>query len=88
MANQGAEYYYLDISLIYEPRVISESETDQVTSRSVSCPNDEETWTCSDTSIRLYILKGQLLKAIKTKSEGLPMHLRVTEITMIELWIR
>lgn len=88
MATQGAEYYYLDISIFDEPRVISEIETDQVTSRCVSCLNDEEIWTCSDTSMRLYNLKGELLKAIKTKSEGVPMHLRVTEITMIELWIR
>lgn len=84
-ATQGAEYYYLDISLIDEPRVISEIETDQVTLRSVSSLNDEEIWTCSDTSMRLYNLKGELLKAIKTKSEGVSMHLRVTEITMIEL---
>lgn len=85
MATQGADYYYLDISLIDEPRVISEIETDQVTLRCVSCLNAEEIWTCSDTSMRLYNLKGRLLKTNNTKSGGVSMHLRVTEITMIEL---
>lgn len=80
MATQGAEYYYLDISIIDEPRVISEIETDQETLRCVSCLNDEEIWTYSNNSMRLYNLKSRLLKTSNTKSGGVSMHLMVTKI--------
>lgn len=73
MGTQGAEYYYLDIYLIYEPRVIrviSESETGQVTLRSVSCLNDEEIWTCSDTSMRLCNLEESTSEGNQNQVRG------------------
>ncbi|XP_011436044.3 tripartite motif-containing protein 2-like [Magallana gigas] len=68
--------------LINEPKVISVIETEFEESKklhSVSCLNQEEVWACGqDNMIRLYNLKGELVKAIHTKSGNNPENVTVT----------
>ncbi|XP_078320367.1 uncharacterized protein LOC111111875 [Crassostrea virginica] len=45
----------------------------------VSCPSDEEIWTSGDNEImKLYNLKGELLKSVQTKSGNNPKDIAVT----------
>nr|XP_022322676.1 uncharacterized protein LOC111124103 [Crassostrea virginica] len=47
--------------------------------QSVACQNDSELWTCgSDSNVRLYNLKGKLLKTVRTKSRNCPLDIAVT----------
>nr|XP_011436040.2 uncharacterized protein LOC105334340 [Crassostrea gigas]XP_011436041.2 uncharacterized protein LOC105334340 [Crassostrea gigas] len=68
--------------LIDEPKVISVTETEFGESKklhSVACLNQEEVWAGGqDNMIRLYNLKGELVKAIHTKSGNNPENITVT----------
>uniref|UniRef100_K1R2I8 Tripartite motif-containing protein 2 n=1 Tax=Magallana gigas TaxID=29159 RepID=K1R2I8_MAGGI len=68
--------------LINEPKVISVTETEFGESKklhSVACLSQEEVWACGqDNMIRLYNLKGELVKAIHTKSGNNPENITVT----------
>lgn len=62
-----------------EPRVVSNRNTEYGI-RSLSCLNDEDVWTCSSDSIlRLYNLKGELVREIQTKSGNKPYDIAVTK---------
>nr|XP_034334632.1 protein lin-41-like [Crassostrea gigas] len=80
MESKGAVSSYPDRSLIDEPRIINEINTEKIALRSVACLNDEEIWTCSGSSMRLYNLQDQLVKVVQTKSGGEPIDILVTRI--------
>lgn len=62
-----------------EPRIVSDRNTEYGI-RSLSCLNDEDVWTCSNDSIlRLYKLKGELVREIHTKSGNKPYDIAVTK---------
>lgn len=70
---------YDKTSLVNEPRVVSNRNT-QYALRSLSCLNDEDVWTCnSDSIMRLYNLKGELVREIHTKSGNKPYDIAVTK---------
>uniref|UniRef100_A0A8W8MY84 B box-type domain-containing protein n=5 Tax=Magallana gigas TaxID=29159 RepID=A0A8W8MY84_MAGGI len=80
----GAESSPPDRPLIdvYVPRIITQINTEYGDSnrlRSVSCLRDEELWTCGeDNKMRLYNLKGKLVKSVQTKSGSKPWDIAVT----------
>lgn len=78
--SQSAVSLTYDItSLVNEPLVVSDRCTEYGL-RSLSCLNDEDVWTCSSDSIlRLYNLKGELMRAIHTKSGNKPYDIAVTK---------
>lgn len=78
--SQSAMSLTYDItSLVNEPLVVSDRCTEYGL-RSLSCLNDEDVWTCSSDSIlRLYNLKGELMRAIHTKSGNKPYDIAVTK---------
>lgn len=78
--SQSAVSLTYDItSLVNEPLVVSDRCTEYGL-RSLSCLNDEDVWTCSSDSIlRLYNLKGELMSAIHTKSGNKPYDIAVTK---------
>lgn len=62
-----------------EPRIVSDRNTEYGI-RSLSCLNDEDVWTCSnDNILRLYKLKGELVREIHTKSGNKPYDIAVTK---------
>nr|XP_034308122.1 pyrin-like [Crassostrea gigas] len=76
----GDESTSVDKTLIDAPKVIIDINTEYSdrTLRSVSCRSDEEIWTCGEDKImRLYSLKGDLLKSVKTKSGDNPYDIAV-----------
>nr|XP_034308081.1 tripartite motif-containing protein 2-like [Crassostrea gigas] len=76
----GDESTSFDKTLIDAPKVITDiiTEYSDRTLRSVSCRSDEEIWTCGEDKImRLYSLKGDLLKSVKTKSGDNPYDIAV-----------
>ncbi|XP_034308122.2 E3 ubiquitin-protein ligase TRIM71-like [Magallana gigas] len=76
----GDESTSFDKILIDAPKVITDINTEYSdrTLRSVSCRSDEEIWTCGEDKImRLYSLKGDLLKSVKTKSGDNPYDIAV-----------
>lgn len=68
---------------IDEPRIITDLETDfceENRLRMVCCLSDEKIWTCGyDNLIRLYNLKGELLRDIPTNSGNMPKDIAITE---------
>lgn len=78
--SQSAVSLTYDItSLVNETLVVSDRYTEYGL-RSLSCLNDEDVWTCSSDSIlRLYNLKGELMRAIHTKSGNKPYDIAVTK---------
>ena len=64
------------------PRILAEIQTQYGRLhilQSVACQNDSELWTCgSDSNVRLYNLKGKLLKTVRTKSRNCPLDIAVT----------
>ncbi|XP_052684427.1 tripartite motif-containing protein 3-like [Crassostrea angulata] len=82
MDSPGAESSPPDRPLIDVPRIITEINTEYGDSnrlRSVSCLGDEELWTCGDDNkMRLYNLKGKLVKSVQTKSGNEPRDIAVT----------
>ena len=68
--------------LLDEPRILTDIQTEYTKSnelRDVSCQSDSEFWTCGfDKILRLYNLKGQLLRSVQTKSGNMPPDIEVT----------
>ncbi|XP_065921274.1 tripartite motif-containing protein 3-like isoform X2 [Magallana gigas] len=84
MDSPGAESSPPDRPLIdvYVPRIITQIDTEYGVSNrllGVSCLSDEELWTCGwDNKMRLYNLKGKLVKSVQTKSGNVPCDIAVT----------
>nr|XP_034314997.1 tripartite motif-containing protein 3-like [Crassostrea gigas] len=82
MDSPGAESSPPDRPLIDVPRIITQINTMYGYSNglvSVSCLKDEELWTRGqDNKMRLYNLKGELVKSVQTKSGNLPWDIAVT----------
>nr|XP_034334040.1 uncharacterized protein LOC117691651 [Crassostrea gigas]XP_034334041.1 uncharacterized protein LOC117691651 [Crassostrea gigas] len=76
----GAESSPPDRPLIDIPRIITQIDTECGGLDSVSCLSDEEMWTCgcNDNIMRLYNLRGELVKSVKTKSGNNPGDIAVT----------
>nr|XP_034308093.1 uncharacterized protein LOC117683192 [Crassostrea gigas] len=78
MESPGAESSPPDRPLIDVPRIITQINT-KCEPLSVSCLSDEEMWTCSNDNImRLYNLRGELVKSVQTKSGNYPWDIAVT----------
>nr|XP_034308083.1 uncharacterized protein LOC117683187 isoform X1 [Crassostrea gigas] len=80
MESPGAESSPPDRPLIDVPRIITQIDTEYERLRSVSCLSDEEMWTCGggDNIMRLYNLRGELVKSVQTKSGKYPWDIAVT----------
>ncbi|XP_065938840.1 E3 ubiquitin-protein ligase TRIM71-like isoform X2 [Magallana gigas] len=80
MESPGAESSPPDRPLIDVPRIITQIDTECRGLLSVSCLSDEEMWTCGygDKIMRLYNLRGELVKSVKTKSGNDPWDIAVT----------
>nr|XP_034304767.1 tripartite motif-containing 13-like [Crassostrea gigas] len=80
MESPGAESPPADRPLIDVPRIITQINTECERLRSVSCLSDEEMWTCgyNDKIMRLYNLRGELVKSVKTKSGNNPRDIAMT----------
>ncbi|XP_052676822.1 uncharacterized protein LOC128158121 [Crassostrea angulata] len=78
MESPGAESSPPDRPLIDVPRIITQIDTECWGLHSVSCLSDEEMWTCGDNIMRLYNLRGELVKSVKTKSGNKPRDIAVT----------
>eukprot|EP00105_Crassostrea_gigas_P036180 XP_019920328.1 PREDICTED: uncharacterized protein LOC109617877 [Crassostrea gigas] len=81
MESPGAESSPPDRPLIDVPRIITQINTEYggFTLRGVSCLSDEEMWTHGDDNImRLYNLRGELVKSVRTKSGNNPQDIAVT----------
>ena len=66
--------------LLDEPKVITTIQTEcNIHLFSVSCQSDSKLLTCgNDKILRLYNLKGELLRSVQTKSENKPWDIAVT----------
>ena len=65
--------------LLRVPKLITEIDTGYVNLFGVSPLSDEEIWTCGDNkNLKLYNLRGELLKSVQTKSGNNPMNIAVT----------
>nr|XP_034308095.1 tripartite motif-containing protein 72-like [Crassostrea gigas] len=79
MESPGAESSPPDRPLIDVPRIITQIDTEYGRLDSVSCLSDEEMWTCGqDNIMRLYNLRGKLVKSVQTKSGNRPYDIAVT----------
>ncbi|XP_052677836.1 uncharacterized protein LOC128158898 [Crassostrea angulata] len=81
MESPGAESSPPDRPLIDVPRIITQIDPkyrEFNPLRSVSCLSDEEMWTCGDNIMRLYNLRGELVKSVQTKSGNEPYDIAVT----------
>uniref|UniRef100_K1QM28 Tripartite motif-containing protein 2 n=1 Tax=Magallana gigas TaxID=29159 RepID=K1QM28_MAGGI len=79
MESPGAESSPPDRPLIDVPRIITQINTEYRGLGSVSCLSDEEMWTRgNDNIMRLYNLRGELVKSVKTKSGTYPLDIAVT----------
>ncbi|XP_065938909.1 E3 ubiquitin-protein ligase TRIM71 [Magallana gigas] len=79
MESPRAESSPPDRPLIDVPRIITQINTQYVPLHSVSCLSDEEMWTCGqDKIMRLYNLRGELVKSVQTKSGNWPLDIAVT----------
>ncbi|XP_065939120.1 E3 ubiquitin-protein ligase TRIM71-like [Magallana gigas] len=82
MESPGAESSPPDRPLIDVQRIITQINTEYEELnplRSVSCLSDEEMWTCGEDNImRLYNLRGELVKSVQTKSGYVPHDIAVT----------
>ncbi|XP_052678381.1 E3 ubiquitin-protein ligase TRIM71-like [Crassostrea angulata] len=75
LESSGAESSPPDRPLTDVPQINTEYEVLD----SVSCLNDEEIWTCGEDEImRLYNLRGKLVKSVQTKSGDRPWGISVT----------
>nr|XP_034308114.1 uncharacterized protein LOC117683204 [Crassostrea gigas] len=79
MESPGAESSPPDRPLIDVPRIITQINTECRLLHSVSCLSDEEMWMCGqDKIMRLYNLRGELVKSVQTKSGNWPRDIAVT----------
>ncbi|XP_052691303.1 E3 ubiquitin-protein ligase TRIM71-like [Crassostrea angulata] len=79
MESPGAESSPPDRPLIDVPRIVTQINTEYEPLHSVSCLSDEEMWTCGiDNIMRLYNLRGKLVKSVQTKSGNVPWDIAVT----------
>nr|XP_034308088.1 E3 ubiquitin-protein ligase TRIM71-like [Crassostrea gigas]XP_034308089.1 E3 ubiquitin-protein ligase TRIM71-like [Crassostrea gigas]XP_034308090.1 E3 ubiquitin-protein ligase TRIM71-like [Crassostrea gigas] len=80
MESPGAESSPPDRPLIDVPRIITQIDTEYERLNSVSCLSDEEMWTrgYDDNIMRLYNLRGKLVKSVQTKSGNEPWDIAVT----------
>uniref|UniRef100_A0A8W8LKW1 Tripartite motif-containing protein 2 n=1 Tax=Magallana gigas TaxID=29159 RepID=A0A8W8LKW1_MAGGI len=80
MESPGAESSPPDRPRIDVPRIITQIYTECGQLHSVSCLSDEEMWTCGDHDkiMRLYNLRGELVKSVQTKSGNDPHDIAVT----------
>uniref|UniRef100_A0A8B8B6T3 Tripartite motif-containing protein 3-like n=1 Tax=Crassostrea virginica TaxID=6565 RepID=A0A8B8B6T3_CRAVI len=71
---------YLVPTLLDEPRILTDIQTECTTLHSVSCLSDSELWTrgYNDNILRLYNLQGELLRSVQTKSGNEPWDIAVT----------
>ncbi|XP_065939142.1 E3 ubiquitin-protein ligase TRIM71-like [Magallana gigas] len=75
----GAESSPPDRPLIDVPRIVTQINTEYRGLGGVSCLSDEEMWTCGiDKIMRLYNLRGELVKSVQTKSGNAPWDIAVT----------
>ncbi|XP_065939186.1 tripartite motif-containing protein 2-like [Magallana gigas] len=93
MESPGAESSPPGRPLIDVPRIITQINTAEYTGlRSVSCLSDEEMWTRGDDNImRLYNLRGELVKSVQTKSGNRPQDIAVTrsgDLVYTDYWDR
>ena len=67
-------------TLLDEPRILTDIQTEYRYLCSVSCLSDSELWTCgyNDNILRLYNLQGELLRSVQTKSGNGPWDIAVT----------
>nr|XP_022300237.1 uncharacterized protein LOC111108550 [Crassostrea virginica] len=67
-------------TLLDEPRILTDIQTEYRYLCSVSCLSDSELWTCgyNDNILKLYNLQGELLKTVQTKSGNEPSDIAVT----------
>eukprot|EP00105_Crassostrea_gigas_P003963 XP_011417014.1 PREDICTED: uncharacterized protein LOC105320675 [Crassostrea gigas] len=83
MDSLGAMSSTQDRPLIDEPRIITEINTEFKIFHmlgNVSCPSDDEVWTCGkDRIMRLYNLKGKLVNSIRSTSGNIPGDITVTQ---------
>lgn len=63
-----------------KPQIIASINTEYRGLKNVSCPSDEQIWTCgfNDIVMRLYNLQGEVVKSIQTKTLQGPRHMSVT----------
>ncbi|XP_052679212.1 uncharacterized protein LOC128160013 [Crassostrea angulata] len=74
----GSESFSQFRSLIDVPQIITNINTECKGLCCVSCLSDEYVWTCGDDNImRLYNLRGELVKSIQTKSGNTPRDIAV-----------
>ncbi|XP_052678950.1 uncharacterized protein LOC128159789 [Crassostrea angulata] len=79
MESPGAESSPPDRPLIDVPRIITQINTECERLYGVSCLSDEEMWTRGENKImRLYNLRGELVKSVQTKSGYYPYNIAVT----------
>nr|XP_022300238.1 uncharacterized protein LOC111108551 [Crassostrea virginica] len=66
-------------TLLDEPRILTDIQTECTTLYRVSCLSDSELWTSSnDKILRLYNLQGELLSSVQTKSGNTSRDIAVT----------
>nr|XP_022299113.1 E3 ubiquitin-protein ligase TRIM71-like [Crassostrea virginica]XP_022299114.1 E3 ubiquitin-protein ligase TRIM71-like [Crassostrea virginica] len=70
----------ITFSLLDEPRILKDIQTECTYLYSVSCLSDSELWTggYNDNILRLYNLQGELLSSVQTKSGNWPGDIAVT----------
>lgn len=79
---QDAESFFEGISVAEEPTIVTDMHTDYGVSnklRSITALTDDEIWTCGENKmLKLYNLRGELLKTIQTSSKNTPSDIEVT----------
>ncbi|XP_078312157.1 uncharacterized protein LOC144618941 [Crassostrea virginica] len=78
LLSPGAESSPPDRPLLDVPQLITELDTKYDSLYCVSCLSDEEIWTRGDNAImKLYNMKGELLRSVQTKSGNTPEDISV-----------